>query len=184
MTAKVADLEGSLSAAGKDAAVLEERVAVLEADIAGRDAEVARLEGELSAVPAPVAALEPEPASEAEPVTEPEPAPVAEVVNPTKEEGLAKISEIAARTAGGVPAADDDLKKVRGIGPKLEKTLKGLGITSFKQIANLEAEDIVFVTAALDAFKGRIERDDWMSSAAEQHAGKYNESARHESDGQ
>ena len=87
------------------------------------------------------------------------------------------MSEIAARTAGGGPAADDDLKKVHGIGPKLERTLKGLGITSFRQIANFEADDITYVTAALDAFKGRIERDDWMSSAAELHAEKYGEPA-------
>jgi predicted flap endonuclease-1-like 5' DNA nuclease len=33
------------------------------------------------------------------------------------------------------------------------------------------------VTAALDAFPGRIERDDWMSSAAEQHQSKYGEPA-------
>jgi len=96
---------------------------------------------------------------------------------PTKEEGLARISEIAERTAGGLPVADDDLKKVHGIGPKLERTLKDLGITSFRQIANFQAEDIAYVTAALDAFKGRIERDDWMSGAAEQHAKKYNEPA-------
>lgn len=94
---------------------------------------------------------------------------------PSKEEGLAAISEIARRTAAEHPIADDDLKKVHGIGPKLERTLKGLGITSFRQIANFEPRDVVYVTAALGAFKGRIERDAWMSSAAEQHAKKYNE---------
>lgn len=87
------------------------------------------------------------------------------------------MSEVAARTAGDGPVADDDLKKVHGIGPKLEQTLKDLGITSFKQIANFRAEDVALVTAALDAFKGRIERDDWMGSAAEQHMSKYGESA-------
>lgn len=171
MAAQITELEGDLAAAGSDAAALQERVTLLEGDLASRDAELARLEAELSAVPEPSAmpAVAPEP----EPV--PEPAVDVVAAEPTKEEGLAKISEIAARTAGGAPVAEDDLKMVRGIGPKLEETLKGLGITSFRQIANFETEDIVFVTAALDAFKGRIERDDWMSSAAEQHATKYNE---------
>ena len=100
-------------------------------------------------------------------------APAAEA--PSQEEGLARIAEIASRTAGDGPTVDDDLKKVHGIGPKLEQTLKGLGITSFRQIANFEADDIAYVTAALDAFKGRIERDDWMGSAAAEHAKKYGE---------
>ena len=171
MAAQITELEGDLAAAGSDAAALQERVALLEGDLASRDAELARLEAELSAVPEPSAM----PAVAPEPDPEPESAVDVVAVEPTKEEGLAKISEIAARTAGGAPVADDDLKMVRGIGPKLEKTLKGLGLTSFRLIANFETEDIVFVTAALDAFKGRIERDDWMSSAAEQHATKYNE---------
>lgn len=96
---------------------------------------------------------------------------------PTRDEGLARMSEIAARTAGDGPIPDDDLKKVHGIGPKMERTLKDLGLTSFRQIANLQPDDIVFVTAALGAFKGRIERDDWMSSAAEQHVEEYGEPA-------
>lgn len=94
-----------------------------------------------------------------------------------KEEGLARIAEIAARTAGGEPAADDDLKLVHGIGPKLEQTLKALGISSFRQIANLADDEVTYVTAALGAFKGRIERDDWMGSAAEEHLKKYNSPA-------
>ena len=44
-------------------------------------------------------------------------------------------------------------------------------------IANFEADDIAYVTAALDAFKGRIERDDWMGSAAAEHLKKYGEPA-------
>ena len=85
---------------------------------------------------------------------------------PTKQEGLVRMAEIAERTLGGAPAVDDDLKQIHGIGPKLERTLKDLGISSFRQIANFTADDVAYVTAALDAFKGRIERDDWMSGAA------------------
>ncbi len=55
--------------------------------------------------------------------------------------------------------------------------LKSMGITSFRQVANFTAEDVQYVTAALDAFPGRIERDDWMSSAAEEHSKKYTEPA-------
>lgn len=195
LTAELAakgDLEAKLSAAGDlDAAVakltddlaacaterdgLTDRVALLQGDVVSRDEEIGRLEAKLNAVPAP--AIEPTAFVEPEPVVAPVPAVQPVVTEPTKDEGLARIAEIAQRTAGEGPAADDDLKKVHGIGPKLEQTLKGLGISSFRQIANFQAEDIVFVTAALDAFKGRIERDDWMSSAAAEHMKKYNEPA-------
>jgi len=96
---------------------------------------------------------------------------------PSKEQAVARVGEIARRTAGAGPVADDDLKRVSGIGPKIEGTLKELGITSFGQIARFEADDIAYVSAALDAFPGRIERDDWMSKAASLHEEKYGEPA-------
>ncbi|MGD2051006.1 MAG: hypothetical protein PVI35_00900 [Acidimicrobiia bacterium] len=92
---------------------------------------------------------------------------------PDKEEATARVAAIAARTAGDGPAVDDDLKRVHGIGPKLERLLKDMGITSYRQIAAFRDDDIAYVTAALDAFAGRIERDDWMSSAAREHEKKY-----------
>ena len=87
------------------------------------------------------------------------------------------MAEIARRTAGEGPVSDDDLKRVKGIGPKIEGILKGLGITSFQQIARFEQDDIAYVSAALDAFPGRIERDDWMGKAAALHREKYGENA-------
>lgn len=187
--ASVAELEGSTAVSDAEAEVaavrsdLSAAVADLEACNAERDrlaAQIGDLETSVTTSAERIAALEAElVAARAVPESSPEPvAPAAvppEEDAPTKEEGLARIAEIAARTSGGTPAADDDLKKVHGIGPKLERTLKGLGISSFRQIANFEAEDIAYVTAALDAFKGRIERDDWMNSAAAEHAKKYNE---------
>ncbi|MDJ0924242.1 MAG: hypothetical protein QNJ77_06730 [Acidimicrobiia bacterium] len=183
------ELEQRLAAAdAQDAEIqrLEAELAVLGSERDELSADLARARSEVAATVAAVpSGTEVEPTVEATVPSEPivEPAVTAietepeSAVEPTKEEGLAHIAEIAARTAAGGPAADDDLKKVRGIGPKLERTLKGLGITSFRQIANFESDDIAYVTAALDAFKGRIERDDWMSSAAAEHQKKYHEPA-------
>lgn len=84
-----------------------------------------------------------------------------------------RMREVAERTAGGKPPANDDLKKIHGVGPKLEKLLKGMGITSFLQVANFTAGDIETVTEALDAFPGRIERDDWVGSADQLYRDKY-----------
>jgi len=58
----------------------------------------------------------------------------------------------------------DDLKKISGVGPALEKKLNDLGITTFDQVASFTAEEIEKVDDAL-SFKGRIERDDWVGQA-------------------
>ena len=81
-------------------------------------------------------------------------------------EATATVEEVAARTAGDGPRRDDDLKLIRGIGPKLEGLLKDMGITSFAQIARFEAADIAVVADALGSFPKRVERDDWVGSAA------------------
>ena len=71
------------------------------------------------------------------------------------------------------PAEVDDLKEIWGIGPKLEKTLNRLGITSFEQIARFTTDDIERVSDALDFFPGRIVRDGWVEGAAKAYHNKY-----------
>ncbi|MGB7433289.1 MAG: NADH-quinone oxidoreductase subunit E [Ahrensia sp.] len=58
----------------------------------------------------------------------------------------------------------DDLKLISGVGPKLEKTLNGLGFWHFHQIAKWTKKDVAIVDDEL-SFKGRIERDDWIKQA-------------------
>ena len=62
---------------------------------------------------------------------------------------------------GGVA---DDLKKISGVGPKLEKTLNGLGIFHFAQIAAFTPSNVAWVDRHL-RFKGRIEREKWIEQA-------------------
>ncbi len=80
----------------------------------------------------------------------------------------------AAAPAGDLPegalfatpaGSADDLKKISGVGPVLEKKLNALGITTFAQVAAFTPEDIAKVDDAL-SFKGRIERDNWLEQAA------------------
>ena len=58
----------------------------------------------------------------------------------------------------------DDLKKIPGIGPVLERKLNALGVTRYDQFANLSDEEINKVDEALN-LKGRIMRDDWVGQA-------------------
>jgi len=92
------------------------------------------------------------------------------------ESARARVADIATRTRGDHERADDDLTRIRGIGPKINGMLKEMGITSFRQIAGFSPEDVHIVSEALEAFPDRIERDDWMSSARMLHEAKYGES--------
>lgn len=65
------------------------------------------------------------------------------------------------------PAAPDDLKRISGVGPKLEALLNSLGVYQFEQIARFSADDIAWVDQHLGSFKGRIARDDWVAQAQE-----------------
>jgi NADH-quinone oxidoreductase subunit E len=66
----------------------------------------------------------------------------------------------AAREGGA-----DDLKKINGVGPKLEKLLNGLGVFHFDQIAQWGGEEITWIDAHMDGFRGRAQRDDWVRQA-------------------
>ncbi|MCX7566253.1 hypothetical protein OS189_07850 [Sulfitobacter sp. F26169L] len=62
------------------------------------------------------------------------------------------------------PEGKDDLKLISGVGPKLEQTLNDLGVYHFDQVSKWKKKDIAWVDENL-RFKGRIERDGWMSQA-------------------
>jgi predicted flap endonuclease-1-like 5' DNA nuclease/uncharacterized membrane protein len=66
----------------------------------------------------------------------------------------------AARESG-----PDNLKQIKGIGPKLEALLHSMGIYHFDQIASWGADEVAWVDENLQGFKGRVSRDEWVSQA-------------------
>ena len=58
----------------------------------------------------------------------------------------------------------DDLKRISGVGPKLEALLNELGFWHFHQIAAWGPSEVEWVDARL-TFKGRITRDNWIDQA-------------------
>ncbi|MEM7052646.1 MAG: hypothetical protein AAF604_23485 [Acidobacteriota bacterium] len=91
-------------------------------------------------------------------------------------ETLRKEVQLLKSSAGrAVPAEKDDLKKIYGIGPVLERLLNGLGIQSFRQIAAWDDADIAWAAAKLEDFPDRIKRDDWIAGAKLEHRKKYDE---------
>ncbi len=71
----------------------------------------------------------------------------------------------------------DDLKMLKGVGPKLEETLNELGFYHYDQIAAWTPEQVAWVDARLK-FKGRIKRDGWIEQAAKLAAGEETEFAK------
>mgnify|MGYP005863885139 CR=1 FL=1 len=75
-----------------------------------------------------------------------------------------KATVAAMPQAASPPAAPDDLKRIKGIGPSLERKLHELGITRLEQIARLSAVEVERIDAQLD-FPGRIRRERWVEQA-------------------
>jgi len=100
---------------------------------------------------------------------------------PSSPEGAAARSETTEAQpetlSGAREGKPDDLKLLKGVGPKLEQTLNELGFYHFDQIAAWTPEHVAWVDARLK-FKGRIERDGWIEQAAKLAAGEETEFAK------
>lgn len=80
----------------------------------------------------------------------------------------AQAQEAAASGKPRIAAAvgePDDLRKIKGIGPKLNTLLGELGVARYDQIATWTAADVAEVDPYLGTFKGRITRDNWIEQA-------------------
>ena len=59
----------------------------------------------------------------------------------------------------------DNLKEIKGVGPKMETLCNSLGFWHFDQIAGWTADEVAWVDANLKGFKGRVTRDEWVAQA-------------------
>ena len=69
--------------------------------------------------------------------------------------------------AAATLVARDDLQTIKGIGPFIEEKLNALGITTFRQVANMDSELEDQVNEAIEFFPGRVRRDEWARQAGE-----------------
>ncbi len=86
--------------------------------------------------------------------------------------------ELAAAVAAPPPPAEpeaDDLQQISGIGPEFEKILNEIGISTYRQIAELNWTRMVLVASRLNTFPERIVSDRWLQQARELHQRKYGE---------
>jgi predicted flap endonuclease-1-like 5' DNA nuclease len=72
-------------------------------------------------------------------------------------------------------SSKDDLKKIRGIGPTVERVLNKMGIFTFRNIATWDASDMKRIADKLETDPDRIKRDKWIMGAKKEHYRKYGE---------
>lgn len=103
---------------------------------------------------------EPEVASTPEPIAQSKPEPVETAANSDKDDNPGKPVGLSEPRNG----QKDDLKRIKGIGPKIEGTLNELGIFHFDQIAEWSPATIDWVNGFL-SFKGRVQRENWIDQS-------------------
>lgn len=59
----------------------------------------------------------------------------------------------------------DDLKQIKGVGPKLEQLLNDHGVTHFAQVADWSDADVDRFAELIGRMGGRIRSDDWVAQA-------------------
>lgn len=106
------------------------------------------------------------------PIAAPRPAPAPK---PLPKEGHGLVDSAAAAVldiSGSVIGVDahpdlpgDELTRIKGLGPKAQAVLNGIGIHRYAQLADLDPAQAAEVDARLGAFKGRIFRDRWIDQA-------------------
>ncbi|ABR59750.1 NADH ubiquinone oxidoreductase [Sinorhizobium medicae] len=90
-------------------------------------------------------------------------APAPTVSGPRTE--VRKPRRVTSRAAAPVAElARDDLKRISGIGPKLEQVLNGRGIFRFADMAALSKAEVERLDSEL-GLGGRVVRDDWIGQA-------------------
>jgi predicted flap endonuclease-1-like 5' DNA nuclease len=147
-----------------DEAVLAEMRALPEAPVAVVEeaSELAALD--TLAVPGDRSDARPEPLDSLPKAAEPRPEPMSVMVSeptplpadtrPKRPQGLAAPRGERA----------DNLQRISGIGPKLEKTLHDLGFFHYDQIAAWTPLEVTWINEHL-RFRGRVEREQWIEQA-------------------
>lgn len=138
---------GGQTAEGANEVAMRAQISALESTGQSQAATIAQLEADLAACKASKAAA---PAAAAAPANK-----------------YASDAPKPAHLTDAPTGEPDDLKLIKGVGPKLEKMLNELGIWHFHQVAAFSDRDVEWVQSNLTAFQDRIVRDNWVAQAAD-----------------
>ncbi|ESZ09087.1 proton-conducting membrane transporter [Mesorhizobium sp. M1060] len=176
-------LTGELDACGKTRADLERRLRETSAPSAkpSSSAPAALVSTAATAKSAPAAKPAPAKPAAAKPAAakSADAKPAASKPAAAKAAPKTAASKPAAVPKKAAPAAGkaDNLRRLIGIGPVNDKLLKGLGVTTYAQIAGWTAADVKRIEDTLN-FDGRIAREKWVEQAKLLATGDEKEFAR------
>tara|TARA_R110000787_G_scaffold8592_12_gene29115 strand:- start:4077 stop:5630 length:1554 start_codon:yes stop_codon:yes gene_type:complete len=161
----VQSIEGNL-----DLEAMENRLNAIEYGLAAihhtlrarPDAGASRTEREPRARTAPAARTIPTTERRASPPVTPAPPPSRDIdpINAARRED--DEANLLVEAAFGDA---DELERINGVGPMLCELLHEIGVFYFWQVAEWSAKDVDWVDEKLMHFKGRIQRDKWVSQA-------------------
>lgn len=151
-----------------------------EAELSTRKGEW-KYEGD-AAKPEAKAKAKPKPKKKAAPKADPAPAATADYDGDGTLEGENEGTKPVVMDAPRDGKADN-LKEIKGIGPKLEALCNDMGFYHFDQIAAWSADEVAWVNANLVGFKGRVSRDNWVEQAKILAAGGETEFSKRVEDG-
>lgn len=128
------------------------------------------------------AAAKPDEKPNAEPEAKPEPKAQAPAAADTSGDDIAPGTQ-PEKLSGARDGKADNLKEIKGVGPKLEKLLNSLGIFHFDQIAGWSGDELAWIDQNIEGFKGRASRDEWVAQAKILAAGGETEFSQRVDDG-
>ncbi|MCC2601515.1 hypothetical protein [Sphingopyxis yananensis] len=104
------------------------------------------------------------------PQAAPAAAPIDDTIAPEVPASMPDSAQASAATIGAsaennTAQSGDNLRLMKGLGPKLATLLNSMGITRFDQIAAWTDADIARIDPQLGSFQGRIVRDNWVDQA-------------------
>ncbi|MEI9402814.1 proton-conducting membrane transporter [Mesorhizobium argentiipisi] len=171
-------LKGELDACGRARADLESRLRDAPAAKAGTDKAAAPAPAALMSTPAASTSAKAAPAKSAA-AKKPAATKAAAAPKPTAKAAPSKKAAAPAAKNAAAPTTGkaDNLRRLIGIGSVNEKLLKGLGVTTYAQIAAWTDADVKRVEEVLN-FDGRIAREKWIEQAKLLAAGDEAEFAR------
>ena len=94
-----------------------------------------------------------------------------EIKTDTKSKPSGSSNEKVSNLLSGIGAFDaktqkaDDLKRINGIGPKMQEVLNSIGIFTFLQVSKMTKKEYDLLDTITGSFPGRAERDDWSGQA-------------------
>lgn len=141
------------NASAANAATTAQSQAAWDASMNG-NATAAAVEADAPEVKAAEPAAKPKKAA----APKPAPTPAADGKSVSDDDKPELLS--AARDGG-----PDDLKMIKGVGPKMEGMLHKMGVFHFDQVASWKAKEVSWVDDNLEGFKGRVSRDEWVKQA-------------------